>query len=103
MARVKGFLLFCKGDGFWEVPHRRKPPRCRHITPEMLPLAPCPGFQQHLGSPGMAVFIFSKVNPPTTMYTVHSDSGWCKLPLSHEEAAQLLLELCFLPPAKWLK
>lgn len=41
MTHDKGFLLFCKGD----LPHRRNPQRKRHVTREMVPLAPCPSFQ----------------------------------------------------------
>lgn len=105
MALGKSFPLFCKGERncFWEVPHKGNPQRGRHVIPEMLLLAPWPGFQQHLGLPGMALFLFRNGSPPTTMYIVHSDSGWHKLPLSHKQGAQLLQELFFLPPAEWVK
>lgn len=51
----------------------------------------------------MTLNIFRNGIPSTTMHTVHSEHDWCKLPLSYEEVAQLLLELHFMLPAEWLK
>lgn len=73
----------------------------QRVTPEMFLL--CLGFQQLLGFLGMAQFIFITRNPATTMHTVQSDPGWCQLPSSCEEGAQLLPELPFLLPAGWLE
>lgn len=99
MAHGRGFPLVCQAERccFWGGPHRRNP------NPEMFFLSPCAGFQQVLGSPGMALFTFITRSPAPTMHTVHSEPGWCKLPLNHEEGAQLLPELLLLLPAGWLE